>query len=113
MKGFVTLLLADLASKQAVCSTNKRIAYLPMDYKVRIEKIMYSEHSWGTIFSKLIDINEYYEDQKLSFKSNVTSLLQYQDRNKHMDQHYRLLVNELHEYRVKNPEKYLAKINSL
>lgn len=59
MKEFVTLLLVDLASKN-----DHNIAMLPMDFKSRIEQIMYEENSWGIEFSKFIDINEYYEHQK-------------------------------------------------
>ena len=66
MKGFVTLLLADLASKNTLYvfnGPNKKQASLPMDYKNRIEKIMYADNEWGIKFSRLLDINEYYENQ--------------------------------------------------
>lgn len=66
MKGFVTLLLADLASKNTIYvfnESNKKYASLPIDYKNRIEKIMYEDNEWGIKFSRLIDINEYYEHQ--------------------------------------------------
>lgn len=66
MKGFVTLLLAELASKDegSVRKGEVRYACLPIDYKSRIEQIMYQQNGWGIKFSRLIDINEYYEDQK-------------------------------------------------
>lgn len=65
LKGFVTLLLADLASKtRNIWTENTKYAFLPMDYKNRIEQIMYAENGWGIKFSKLIDINEYYEKQR-------------------------------------------------
>lgn len=64
MKGFATLLLADLASKEEISQNGEvKHAHLPMDYKNRIEKIMYEENEWGIKFSGLLDINEYYEHQ--------------------------------------------------
>lgn len=66
MKGFVTLLLADLASRETLYifnGPNKKQASLPMDYKSRIEQIMYMDNGNGIKFSKLINIEDYYEHQ--------------------------------------------------
>lgn len=66
MKGFVTLLLADLASRETLYvfnGPNKKQASLPMDYKKRIEKIMYEDDDFVRQFSRLIDISKYYEHQ--------------------------------------------------
>ncbi len=62
MQNFVMLLLADLANKSPVFSQN--IACLPVDYKQRMQEIMYEENGWGIRFSKLIPIEIYYENQK-------------------------------------------------
>lgn len=75
LKGFVTLLLADLASKtRNIWTENTKYAFLPMDYKNRIEQIMYAENGWGIKFSKLIDINEYYEKQR-QWEDNLGEVL--------------------------------------
>lgn len=63
MKHFVLLLLADLASKSKTVP-NDNIAYLPMDYKQRIQGIMFESNGWGIQFSKLIPIETYYEYQR-------------------------------------------------
>lgn len=66
MKGFVTLLLADLASKtRNIWTENTKYAFLPMDYKDIIERIMYKNDNVGLEFYQLIDINKYYENQGL------------------------------------------------
>lgn len=66
MKHFVTLLLADLASKTPIIrfDENKiKTACLSTDHKKIIENIMYQENGWGIKFATLIDIYSYYESQ--------------------------------------------------
>lgn len=66
IKGFVTLLLADLASRETLYvfnGPNKKQASLPMDYKKRIEQIMYADDKCVIQFSRMIDISIYYEHQ--------------------------------------------------
>lgn len=63
MRHFVLLLPADLASKSKTVP-NDNIAYLPMDYKQRIQDIMLEANGWEIHFSKLIPIETYYEYQR-------------------------------------------------
>ena len=66
MKHFVTLLLADLASKTHIIrfdGSDIKTACLSTDYKRIIEDIMYQENGWGIKFATLINIYSYYEFQ--------------------------------------------------
>lgn len=66
MQHFVEITLASLANKSQdfyFYKTNKKTAYLPINYKNIIENIMYEANGWGIRFSPLINIKTYYENQ--------------------------------------------------
>ena len=66
MKVFVEALWVLLAQKSQTIDFNRpniKIAALPTNYKEIIETILFSDTNWPIKFSKLIDINFYFEKQ--------------------------------------------------
>lgn len=64
MKVFVEALWVLLAQKSQTIDFNRpniKIAALPTNYKEIIETILFSDTNWPIKFSKLIDINFYFE----------------------------------------------------
>lgn len=62
---FTNLLIATLAYNTQIIDLNdcnKKIASLPLDYKQRIEKIMYTENEWNEEFSILINTDDYFKN---------------------------------------------------
>ena len=62
---FTNLLIATLAYNTQIIELNdcnKKIASLPLDYKQRIEKIMYTENEWNEEFSILINTDDYFKN---------------------------------------------------
>ncbi len=63
LKHFAELMLVSIAEQDESYNKEIRIAFLPADYKKRIESIMYDIDGWKIKASKLFDVIEYYKDQ--------------------------------------------------
>lgn len=87
LRNFAILLITTLANNSEVNNpTNKdnKIAFLPVDYKQRIENILCAENAWKEKFSSLIDIQEYFDDHFMwehQLALQIKNILQQMDKN--------------------------------
>lgn len=71
IKHFAELMLVSIAEQDKSDKSEIKRAFIPSDYKKRIESIMYQENNWKIKFSKLIDITEYYDNQ-INWEDNLS-----------------------------------------
>ena len=71
IKHFAELMLVSIAEQDKSNKSEIKRAFIPSDYKKRIESIMYQENNWKIKFSKLIDITEYYDNQ-INWEDNLS-----------------------------------------
>ena len=65
IEDFVYLLLATLANKSKIIDLSdrsKKIVSIPSNYKQIIENILCAENRWNEMFSRLIDVEKYFDD---------------------------------------------------
>lgn len=65
LNDFVLLMFTMLAKNtnlNNIDNTNKKIVFLPFNYKQIIENILCADIGWREKFSILIDVNEYFDD---------------------------------------------------
>lgn len=100
MKGFVLLLLADLARKTKIHdfqNPNLKVASLPLEYCNIIEKIMYKENGWGMEFSSIIPIYFYYENQRV-WECKLGKMIKFVLKDKNLEHDFDLEYNCIHVY---------------
>lgn len=74
---FVTLMLIHLAKNSQIIdivNTNLKYACIPFSYKEIIQNILCAENRWKEMFSKLINVDEYFDDH-FGWEINMSNTL--------------------------------------